>query len=138
MIEADFDAADAIEATEALLARLEKLCGGEISLVAFRAAMHTLEVVAAHPMADPDRIADAINEKELPLRFLCVDCGKDTHGGEYYMVWDEVWEASGMTPDGGMLCLPCLERRIGRHLTPDDFTAIFPSKEAWRALVARR
>jgi hypothetical protein len=54
----------------------------------------------------------------------CLDCGRDTiELGEYYMVWDGVWLASGLERDEGMLCFACLERRIGRRLAPDDFTA---------------
>ena len=76
-------------------------------------------------------------DPEISLRFRCVDCGKDTHG-EYYMVADEVWAASGLAPDGGMLCLADLERRLGRLLTRHDFTALWPSLEAWlRHLAAR-
>jgi hypothetical protein len=65
-------------------------------------------------------------------RHLCRDCGIDTIAhGHYYMVGNELWAASGMTPHGGMLCLTCLERRIGRPLRPQDFTAVFPG--AYRA-----
>ena len=69
-------------------------------------------------------------------RFLCIGCGKDTMGGEYYMVSDELWAASG----GGnwMLCLACLERRIGRELTLADFTAIAPEFEIWELHKLRR
>jgi hypothetical protein len=78
-------------------------------------------------------------DPEISLRFRCVDCGKDTSGsGEYYAVANEVWAASGLAPDDGMLCLADLERRIGRLLTPDDFTALWPSREAWRAHLAAR
>jgi hypothetical protein len=60
-------------------------------------------------------------------RFCCVDCRECTLcGGEYYMVSDELWTASGIASHGGMLCLACLERRIGRRLTASDFTAVFP------------
>jgi hypothetical protein len=54
---------------------------------------------------------------------LCLDCDKDTvtGDGDYYMVRDEVWAASGVTPGGGMLCITCLERRVGRELTLADF-----------------
>jgi hypothetical protein len=52
----------------------------------------------------------------------CEDCGTSTFG-EYYMVHDEVWADTGMAPDGGLLCVGCLERRLGRRLTPDDFTS---------------
>lgn len=65
----------------------------------------------------------------------CDDCGVDTTpeppaGWEYYMVHDPVWAAAGMPvpddPEGfvgeGILCIGCLEKRLGRKLTPDDFT----------------
>jgi hypothetical protein len=35
-----------------------------------------------------------------------------------------------MAPHGGMLCLCCLEGRIGRLLTLDDFTAMMPTATA--------
>jgi hypothetical protein len=72
-------------------------------------------------------------------RFGCVDCRKDTNkSGEYYMVRDEVWAASGITPHGGMLCLRCLERRIGREINIEDFTAQCPTLKAWNKHVAAR
>jgi hypothetical protein len=74
---------------------------------------------------------------------LCKDCGMDTepwppHRGtqEHYMVKDEVWQAAGMPPGksggddglatvgGGILCIGCIEKRLGRLLTIDDFTPI--------------
>lgn len=41
---------------------------------------------------------------------------------EVYMVFDHVWEAAGMTDWSGVLCVGCLEKRIGRRLRPGDFT----------------
>ena len=59
----------------------------------------------------------------------CVDCGISTvpqgTRGEWYMVHDDVWSAAGMNPVADLtqfLCIGCLERRIGRRLTPRDFT----------------
>jgi hypothetical protein len=50
----------------------------------------------------------------------CLDCGVDTiKAGEHYMVRDEAWPIGGLE---GMLCIGCLERRIGRRLVPADFT----------------
>jgi hypothetical protein len=50
----------------------------------------------------------------------CVDCHVDTlEAGEFYMVRDDVWPLDAR---GGMLCVGCLEERIGRRLTPADFT----------------
>jgi hypothetical protein len=52
----------------------------------------------------------------------CLDCGADTCAiKEYYVVTDDVWLAAN--PDNhGMLCIGCLENRLGRKLRPDDFT----------------
>jgi hypothetical protein len=51
----------------------------------------------------------------------CVDCERDTiELGEYYMIHDHVWPLPRR--GAGMLCIGCLERRIGRRLTPGDFT----------------
>jgi hypothetical protein len=52
----------------------------------------------------------------------CTDCRWCTPLlGEYYMVHDNVWKAAGMEPEGGCLCIGCLEERLNRMLTPDDF-----------------
>ena len=72
-------------------------------------------------------------------RYHCVDCEKDTNAsGEHYHVVNDVWAtSSGLAPNGGMLCLACLERRIGRLLTMKDFTAVY--YPAWeRHLIARQ
>ena len=72
-------------------------------------------------------------------RFFCLDCGADTHeSGEYYMVSDDVWAASGLAPNDGMLCLTCLERRIKRPLTRKDFTCVWPTIAAWERYATRQ
>ena len=56
--------------------------------------------------------------------FYCDDCGECTNCiGEYYMVEDEVWY-SALSPmrKADMLCVGCVELRIGRLLTKDDFS----------------
>lgn len=57
--------------------------------------------------------------------FVCDDCGADAFN-EYYMVHDHLWPWPGTEPGAhngpGMLCIGCLEVRIGRKLTADDFT----------------
>jgi hypothetical protein len=79
--------------------------------------------------------------------WLCVDCGVNTAPGvpsgpetrlafalgdeevdytfddqtEVYHVRDKIWEAAGMRPWSGCLCVSCLEQRIGRQLRPKDF-----------------
>lgn len=77
-------------------------------------------------------------ERKARLRFLCVDCLEDTLGGEYYMVRNEVWAASGLGPNDGMLCLNCLTQRIGRTLRSEDFTSPYPSRESWQAYLQGR
>jgi hypothetical protein len=61
----------------------------------------------------------------------CVDCGRDTMPAglsaevEYYMVRNELWAAADMGhPRGGMLCVGCIEGRLGRELVPADFTNV--------------
>ena len=52
----------------------------------------------------------------------CVDCRWNTPLlGEWYMVRDSVWKAAGIEAMGGCLCIGCLEERLGRRLTPEDF-----------------
>jgi hypothetical protein len=65
----------------------------------------------------PDPISDAATD------FTCLDCGVDTSSdgiAEYYVVNDELWRSAN--PAGaGMLCVECIEKRIGRKLERDDF-----------------
>lgn len=61
----------------------------------------------------------------------CVDCGVGTISiGEWYTVCDTVWELAwrgrrkswhGKVPGTEVLCIGCLETRLGRTLTADDF-----------------
>ena len=57
---------------------------------------------------------------------LCHDCGTDTPPfdgpgrAESYMVHDHVWAAAGL--QSGLLCIGCLEQRLGRQLTAADST----------------
>lgn len=55
--------------------------------------------------------------------FMCIDCGINTltETGEYYMVRDDVWLAAAEDKNMGMLCIGCLEDRLGRQLNGLDF-----------------
>ena len=58
----------------------------------------------------------------------CKDCGVHTSRiGEYYMVKDGVWADAGGSPEfgWGMLCIGCLEKRLGRQLVSTDFLDIY-------------
>jgi hypothetical protein len=45
---------------------------------------------------------------------------------EVYHVREKVWQRAGMGPWSGCLCIGCLEKRIKRRLTPDDFPPKHP------------
>jgi hypothetical protein len=55
----------------------------------------------------------------------CADCRWNTLAlGEWYAVRDDVWEQACRReprPAWEILCIGCLEERLGRRLTPDDF-----------------
>jgi hypothetical protein len=55
--------------------------------------------------------------------WLCLDCSKDTSlSDEYYGVHNYLWRrAVDRSQRHGMLCLLCLERRLGRSLRLQDF-----------------
>lgn len=54
--------------------------------------------------------------------FNCVDCSVNTHFiDEYYMVDFDLWNSVMGSQNTGMLCIGCLEDRIGRKLTTEDF-----------------
>jgi hypothetical protein len=53
----------------------------------------------------------------------CDGCNKNCIHSDYYMVHDSVWCVEAKLPkDNCMLCLDCLEIRIGRELVWTDFT----------------
>lgn len=62
--------------------------------------------------------------KRKDQEFECLDCGINTLLiREYYMLTEEVW--TSLFPSGdsceGMLCISCVETRLGRVLRPEDF-----------------
>lgn len=50
--------------------------------------------------------------------YRCADSGEDPT--QLYLVKDRLWRKAGMGPSGA-LCIPCLEKRLGRKLRPRDF-----------------
>jgi hypothetical protein len=79
-------------------------------------------------------VYDATDEEEERRRVsACLDCSTDTFEiGEYYMVVDTVWLAAN--PDeAGMLCIGCLEMRLGRQLRPDDFLPVEMNRSPHRS-----
>jgi hypothetical protein len=87
------------------------------------------------------------NRRKATATCPCADCGTVTarrgKPSEWYMVRDDIWEAAGMPPMPVLsidtfaeyrayiediahrfLCIGCLEARLGRQLTADDFTGV--------------
>jgi hypothetical protein len=69
--------------------------------------------------------ADILNR---PERIYCIDCARDGRAfnvmseGHYCMVRERVWRSLGMQDYfAGVLCLACVERRLGRRLGLADF-----------------
>jgi len=61
----------------------------------------------------------------------CLDCGRDTYAiGEYYMLHDRVWLTAN-PGDAGMLCVGCVESRLGRALSPADFADAPVNRVTW-------
>lgn len=76
----------------------------------------------------------AVTKPQTWSRRLCRDCGTDCTPGadhdppkaipgtwQWYIVHDDVWAAAGMNGFfSGLLCIGCLEKRLGRRLTGAD------------------
>ena len=73
-------------------------------------------------MGIPKIVIDILEKREERRRmFLCDDCGVNTSRiKEFYMVHDDIWDSVSENLYG-MLCVGCLEERLGRRLTPADF-----------------
>lgn len=66
------------------------------------------------------RLCECCDEVQS-VEFDCHDCKQDTITlGEFYIVVNSVWQAAKAHEDW-MLCIGCLEERLGRKLVPDDF-----------------
>jgi hypothetical protein len=55
----------------------------------------------------------------------CMDCGFDigSEPGHYYMLQADLWASINPRIEG-MLCIPCLERRLGRKVCDDDLQSL--------------
>lgn len=56
--------------------------------------------------------------------FNCISCGVNTlECKEYYMINNKLWKQITKDTKGkGMLCIGCVEQRLGRRLAFEDFT----------------
>jgi len=76
------------------------------------------------------------SEREGRLReeraTLCLDCDVDTIAiNEFYVVHDSIW-AIVNPASAGMLCIGCLEHRLGRELHRDDFADVPGNAWVWK------
>jgi hypothetical protein len=60
----------------------------------------------------------------------CIVCGG--FATDYYVVHDDVWSQAGLLP-GEDCCLVCLERRLDRPLSLDDFPPFLVNALAYAA-----
>lgn len=68
----------------------------------------------------------------------CVDCGVNTATlGEHYMLKDSVWY-SAYARERGMLCIGCIEKRLGRKLTKVDFNDSHVNRPATGKVFSQR
>ena len=67
--------------------------------------------------------------------FNCMDCGKNTsQSREYYMLKNNIWRSICPVDYRGMLCLTCVEKRLGRALVLSDFPFFDINEEVLRKL----
>jgi len=66
---------------------------------------------------------------KTPSIWICVDCRKNCFHDDkdYYMIKNELWEKIGVGEK--MLCMDCLESRIGRKLIEQDILVCPLTKE---------
>jgi hypothetical protein len=95
------------------------------------------------PTADRKETIEIGHREIAEYGLLCRDCGVDTiEADKYYIVaihlWDIAWRGYERKPRGGrlpgddILCLVCLQKRIGRAVELSDFTAVVPSLRGLR------
>jgi hypothetical protein len=71
-----------------------------------------------YPGLSPEFLQFYLDQK---AEWACLDCGRDVlELDEYYMFTDEIWDQVNPSREG-MLCIACLEARLGRELAPEDF-----------------
>lgn len=96
-----------------------------ILAIEIRAAMTYDVKLKRHLSMTPRAIKRRANVAAARLAAECLDCGVCTtnmrDGDEYYMVHNAIWYRIN-PQETGMLCIGCLENRLGRKLVSGDFT----------------
>lgn len=70
---------------------------------------------------------DFRKEDNSNLLNFCYDCEETNI--DYYMVQKPIWEEFGCGV--GLMCIPCLEKRMGRKLQFEDFTKCIVNDECF-------
>lgn len=69
-----------------------------------------------------------MNKKDLK-KFDCISCGENTYFlKEYYMLKEDVWLQVN-PKDRGMMCIGCVENKLGRKLNHKDFSDCLLNKD---------
>lgn len=86
----------------------------------------TREACNAHFHDLYDELLRLHPEKDDEVLLDCDDCGVNTAEiGEYYMVHAPVWDlATAWHEHNHVLCIGCLESRLGRKLNREDFSGV--------------
>lgn len=81
------------------------------------------------------------------MNSICTDCSVETSSragiAEWYMVEHHVWHLATSNYND-ILCIGCLENRLGRKLVPEDFSPVplnfpdFPKSERLADRLGRR
>ena len=78
---------------------------------------------------------DGLENIRILKRFQCMDCGISTFHDDknYYMLNNDLWKSIVPNIDG-MLCIHCVEERLGRKVKYDDFSDV-PLNHHWNGYV---
>ena len=82
---------------------------------------------------------ERLTKRRKPLRelFRCDDCGSDTRP-ESYSLLSAVWRVAVGSDAIDRLCIGCIEARLERRLTPDDFAEDSPLNDPDRDAMSER
>lgn len=99
------------------------------------------DIIALWDVNQDDLTFDSLVDLGSPTS--CSDCAADVmpydddgrpseNAWEWYMVHHHVWEAAhAVQPPARYLCVGCLEQRLGRRLTPEDFSDYDINAPSW-------
>lgn len=79
-------------------------------------------------MSQRPKDTPAVEEQADAPPLHCGDCGVNVALlGEWYMLEDAIWQQATRDTPAHLLCVGCLEERLGRRLAPEDFNRAAPA-----------